>query len=278
MSDFLDILDNHRELLQERGYDEIGLGSPDDPGLFMRKLEFLFSECVRKSEYNNQKQDFFIEAYGFFNDDNDVVSFKFHYEFDPTTKDIELKSISARLDEYSKVFLFSRNTYELPYASRVYQILNSAKQSNEVGLNPQDVIDKMVNEQDDLLKQLGYYKTLFANPSDFIRHELKSELKKLSGYQLSEIQHISIKRYIHFDSYQNLHCSFNYQYNPLNKTLHLESIDAKNDNIERHFSIANIHTSITLQQIHQSLKEAERVSFAKQLAEHFPGKSNKMKL
>ncbi len=278
MSDFLDILDNHRELLQERGYDELGLGSPDEPGLFMRKLEFLFSECVRKSEYNNEKQDFFIEAYGFFNDDNDVVRFNFHYEFNPATKDLELKSLSARLDDYSKVFLFSRNTYELPYASRVYQILDSVKQLNEVGLNLQDVIDKMVSEQDDFLKQLGYYKTLFADPSHFIRHELRAELEKCFNYQLSEIQHINVKRYIHFDSYQNMHCSFNYQFNALNKTLHLESIDARNDSIERHFSIGNIHTSITLQQIQQSLKEAERLSFAKQLAEHFPGRSNKMKL
>lgn len=278
MSDFLDILDNHRELLQERGYDELGLGSPDEPGLFMRKLEFLFSECVRKSEYNSEKQDFFVEAYGFFNDDNDVVRFKFHYEYDPSTKDIDLKSLSAKLGDCSKVFLFSRNTYELPYALKVYKILDTVRMFNAVDVKPQQLIEKMVNEQEEFLEQFGYYQTRFTNPPNFIRDELKSELEKLSNYQLSEIQHINIGRYIHLDSYQVLHCSFNYQYNPINKTLRLESIDAKNDNVEKCFSIDSCRPPITVQHIYDSLKKSERLDFAKLLSKHSSGKINRMKL
>jgi hypothetical protein len=124
MSDFLTKLDNHRELLQERGYDEIGLGSPDAPGLFMKKLEYLFSDCVQQSRlHSTTRKDFFIDAFGFFNNDSDLISFKFHYVFDPAKRDIELKSFIARMDGIQRPFLLDRNMYELPQATRVHQIL-----------------------------------------------------------------------------------------------------------------------------------------------------------
>jgi len=129
MSDFLNILNNHRELLEERGYDEIGLGSPDKPGLFMEKLEFLFSTCVHEARFNKEKRDFFIEAYGFFENDNDLVVFKFHYEFDPEKKDIELKSFLARMDGIQRPFFLPRNMYQLPFASRVYRLLANERQT-----------------------------------------------------------------------------------------------------------------------------------------------------
>ena len=128
MSDFITILDNHRELLRERGYDEIGLGSPDEPGLFMKRLEFLFSECVQKSRFDKSIKDFFIDAIGFFNSDTDLVVFKFHYEFDPAKKDIELKSFIARMDGIQRPFLLNRNMYELPRATRVHQLLCDDRQ------------------------------------------------------------------------------------------------------------------------------------------------------
>jgi hypothetical protein len=124
MSDFLTKLDNHRELLQERGYDEIGLGSPDAPGHFMKKLEYMFSNCLQQSRlHSTTKKDLFIDAYGFFNNDADLVTFKFHYVFDPAKKDIELKSFIARMDDIQRPFLLDRNMYELPQATRVHQML-----------------------------------------------------------------------------------------------------------------------------------------------------------
>lgn len=132
MSDFLTILDNHRELLEERGYDEIGLGSPDEPGLFMKKLEYLFSDCISKSMHDKEKQNFFIEAVGFFDNDKDLVSFKFHYEFDPIKKNIDLKSISTRMDETFHVVLIGPNMYHLPNTLKVYKTLCDKRQM-EIG-------------------------------------------------------------------------------------------------------------------------------------------------
>jgi hypothetical protein len=124
MSDFLTKLENHRELLEERGYGEIDLGSPEAPGTYMKQLEYLFSNCIEQSRFNSKsKKDFFVEAVGFFNNDKDLISFKFHYEFDPAKKDIELKSFIARMDSIERPFLLGRNMYQLPKATRVHQIL-----------------------------------------------------------------------------------------------------------------------------------------------------------
>ncbi len=128
MSDFINILDNHRELLYERGYDEIGLGSPDKPGLFMRRLERLFSDCLQKSLFDDSRKDFFIDAVGFFNNDVDLVLFNFHYEVDPAKGELELKSFIARMDGIKLPFLLNRNMYELPQATRVHKLLCEERQ------------------------------------------------------------------------------------------------------------------------------------------------------
>src|SRR5690349_18223454 len=115
MSDFLEKLDKHREIMSDRGYDEIGLGSPDEPGHYMKQLEFLFSSCVAESRFHSQTvKDFFLEALGFFNKDTDLVLFKFHYEFDPAKKDIELKSFNARMDGSHNTYLLGSNMENLP--------------------------------------------------------------------------------------------------------------------------------------------------------------------
>jgi hypothetical protein len=129
MSDFLEKLDKHREIMSDHGYDEIGLGSPDEPGHYMKQLEFFFSSCVAESRFHSQtKKDFFIEAFGFFNQNTDLVIFKFHYEFDPAVKDIELKSFIARMDSLQRPYLLGRNMNELPQAKHVYQALFNERQ------------------------------------------------------------------------------------------------------------------------------------------------------
>lgn len=128
MNEFLTILDNHRDLLSERGYDEIGLGSPDEPGLFMKRLEYHFSQCIQHAKYDPELQDYFIEAVGFFDNEKDMIAFRFHYEFDPKKKDIEIKSFSARMDDITQTFFLPRNMYELPYASKVHRMLSDKRQ------------------------------------------------------------------------------------------------------------------------------------------------------
>lgn len=266
MSDFLNILDNHRELMSERGYDEIGLGSADEPGFFMKRLEYCFSNCIAKARHDNNKQDFFIEAYGFFDGDKDMVAFNFHYEFDPQKKDINLKSFSARMGDVKKTFFLPRNSYELPFASRVYAILREERDL-QVSIPVQNV-EKLVKQQDEYLKQIGYYDTLFKNPPDFIRDELKAKMTQIAAYSSSQVQHIGISRFIHFSQYDFIRCGFNYQYDPFSSKLSLESITAKKDDIERHFSLDATKHPLTLESIHKAIRDAERLNYAKDLSKN----------
>jgi len=279
VSEFLDILNNHRELLEERGYDEIGLGSPDQPGLFMSKLEYLFSECIRKSEYNNEKQDFFIEAFGFFDNDKDVVRFNFHYEFDPGGKNIDLKSFTASMDGIKRAYLIGPNMYHLVHANNVHKSLWHERELQVSGALTvlQTDIDKMILRQDKNLEELGYYNTMFPNPPKYIRDELRSVLEQMSAYPNQGLQTFEISRFLHFHQYDSTKFSFQYQFDPLRKSLHLESITAKTEDAEKTFLIENGKPIVTLQQIYSAVRDDERVKKAKALANHIPkGLKNKV--
>lgn len=280
MSEFLDILENHRELLEDRGYDEVGLGSPEEPGLFMRKLEYLYSECIRKSEYNSEKQDFYIEAFGFFDNDKDMIRFNFHYEFNPTGKNIDLRSFSATMNGIRRTFLIGPNMYHLIHANKVHKTLCNERQlqvSGELTINAPD-INKLVYEQDRYLEQLGYYKTWFAPKTNFIKDELKSTLEQLISYPDTKMQTIGIDRYLHFDQYDSTKFSFQYQFDPVRNSLHLESITAKTDDAERTFIIQKGKPLITLHQMFATVREANKIKKAKVIADYVPAGSLKKKI
>jgi len=274
MSDFLTILDNHRDLLSERGYDEIGLGSPDEPGLFMKKLEHFFSDCIGKARHTNSKQDFFIEAYGFFDNDRDMLAFSFHYEFDPAKKDISIKSLSARMDGIKHTFFLPRNTYELPYASKVHRMLCTQKQLQAVDVTlPHPGIEKIMQEQYDFLKQFVNGEHPISHLPRDICDQLRSELKKIIEYPTSKVEKIDIDQYVHFNNYDFLKCSFQYEYDPKNASLELRSIIANKNDVEKCFSIDNYDTSFRADHIHKAMKVEERLKYAKEIANHIPVKT-----
>lgn len=270
MSDFLTILDNHRELLSERGYDEIGLGSPEEPGLFMKKLEYFFSDCIGRARHTNDKQDFFIEAYGFFNDDKDMVAFNFHYEFDPAKKDIAIKSLSAQMNSIKKTFLLNCNSYELPPASRIHRLLVLEELAVKYG-TPKPDIETIIKEQYDFLQEFG------INPPNFLR-DLRLELSKITAFPATQLENIEIIRYIHFDAYDFMQCSFRYQYNPGDASLQLKSIKAKRDEIEKEVLIAGTNNTVTAKQLFKTLKDEQRLKYAKELASLSSGKIKGQKL
>lgn len=272
MSEFLEILNNHRELLEERGYDEIGLGSPDQPGFFMSKLEYQFSECIRKTKYDDNKQDFFIDTYGFFNEDKDVIKFNFHYEFDPAEKNIDLKSLSASMDGIKRTFLVGPNMYHLIHANRLHKSLWHERERQVSGalivLLPD--IDKMIRVQDKYLEEMGYYNTMFPNPPNYIRDELRETLEQVLDQPTTDNQTIKISRYLHFHQYNSTKFSFQYQFDPVRNSLHLEHITAKTEDAEKTFLIENGKPTVTLQHINSDVREDERIRKAQNLANHIP--------
>lgn len=129
MSLFYQILDEHKELLESRGFTEEALSSPDKPGWFMRQLHLQFSKCSHDAHLFNEIQEFDLKAIGFFDNDADIVLFKFHYQFNPESAELNIKGLEASLDREQKLFRFTQNT-DLPQASDIYKSF-----SNLVKLN-----------------------------------------------------------------------------------------------------------------------------------------------
>ena len=122
MSLFYNILEEQKDLLERKGYDELSLNSPYKNGWFMREVEIGFSLASNEASRLNEIVDFDVKAIGFFNNDRDIVVFKFHYECDPNNLTLNIKSLSAELNGKSKEYDLIANE-DLPIAKTVYEEL-----------------------------------------------------------------------------------------------------------------------------------------------------------
>lgn len=120
MSLFFQILDEHRELLKSKGYDETGLNSPDKEGWFARQLELHFSKSLRDAHVFDENQEFELQSTGFFNQDNDIVLFKFKYEYTPEALELNLKSITAKMGMIQVSFTLAKNA-DLPSSTSLHK-------------------------------------------------------------------------------------------------------------------------------------------------------------
>lgn len=126
MSVFYNILDEHRDLLKSKEYDEVSLHSPDKVGWFMRQLKIYFSVGSNDAHKFNEKNEFDLKAIGFFNHDMDMVVFKFNYEYNPETMDLNIKSLEAELDGERLRFILKENK-DLPSSKEIYKNLSQDK-------------------------------------------------------------------------------------------------------------------------------------------------------
>lgn len=124
MERFEDIIVEHSYLLYQKGY----LNDNDKQGSFTERFEKAFRTAIHGTEKDNKQQSFFLETNGQFNDNMDRVYFKFHYQYDPGTEQLNLKSLAIKLDEVQKILFLSKNR-DLPPASKVYDALAHEKKT-----------------------------------------------------------------------------------------------------------------------------------------------------
>lgn len=126
MSLFWNTLEEHRDLLKSRGYDEAALDSPDKEGWFMRQLELSFSKALKDSFATGEKTEFEIKTAAFFNNDADVVLFRFGYEYDPETTSLNIASLEVDMGDKT-LNLDLKSNKDLPLAKSVYNNLALGK-------------------------------------------------------------------------------------------------------------------------------------------------------
>jgi len=122
MSLFYQILDEHKNLLLSKGYDETSLNSPDKEGRFIRQLQINLSQAIKDAHNFQETESFDLKATGFFNDDADIVRFKLHYEYNPNDMQLCVKSLEAILDDKT-INLELNDNNDLPAATKVHKYL-----------------------------------------------------------------------------------------------------------------------------------------------------------
>lgn len=126
MSVFYNILDEQKDLLKSKGYDEVSLHSPDKEGWLMRQLQIYFSISSNDAHKFGEKNDFDLKAIGFFNHDMDMVLFRFNYEYNPETLELNIKNLQAKMDNEQVNFVLKENK-GLPSSKDIYKKLSERK-------------------------------------------------------------------------------------------------------------------------------------------------------
>lgn len=93
MSLFYNLLEEQISLLREKGYEEKSTGSPDKEGWLFTQLRRGFSDALHQSWHEGEAVAFQIATTGFFNNDRDIMHFRFGYEFDPHKNSLSIKEL-----------------------------------------------------------------------------------------------------------------------------------------------------------------------------------------
>lgn len=129
MSLFNKLLTEQVNLLKEKGYNEAGLNSPVKEGYLATTLRQKFSRALSFCMFNNEIESFSIQTDGFFNDDRDIVTFQFDYEFDVSKDSLEIKKLHlASTYNNSRVIEIS-NRNDLPHSSEALSLLGLDKKN-----------------------------------------------------------------------------------------------------------------------------------------------------
>lgn len=188
MIDLLNILEEHCELLQQRGYEEIGLGSLEEPGIYLQQLEQVFSHQIQEAQFNKSIREFDVRAVGFFNEEKDVIDFLFHYEFNPREGTIDLKSFTAEMDGVAKKFVLEQSIYNLPPVATVLSILSEGRdllQQNPVAAQNKQIAEGSLPFKDALTEHYALLvykgftnKQFFPYANNFLFKKLEHKLEK----------------------------------------------------------------------------------------------------
>ena len=124
MSLYSRIMTEHKNWLQEKGFDEEKLDSMDQPGTMVAQLQDKLFQVVVETMLSNDPVEFSVSMTGYFNDRRDKVRFEFAYSYDPDRTQLHLMKMTAQLDATTlEIPIWNNNRRELLPADKVYQKL-----------------------------------------------------------------------------------------------------------------------------------------------------------
>jgi hypothetical protein len=116
------ILKQQWEMLHRYGFDGETLHFPSAPRRFRDHLENVLKEKMHWSQYVNVPKEIHVDIPGLFNNENDLVHFRFHYDFDAINQAVSLVKISARLRDTRLDFPVAERDAVLP-SHQIYEAL-----------------------------------------------------------------------------------------------------------------------------------------------------------
>lgn len=122
MSVYFHLLEEHTKLIVSRGYDEKSLNSPNYDGLLIKQLGIELSNAIHEAVKLNEPSSFSLEAIGIFGNNNDFLTYRFHYVFDPGCISLEIVRFEIQSGDLRKE-IECNSCYELPYSKDALLLL-----------------------------------------------------------------------------------------------------------------------------------------------------------
>jgi len=127
MSLYYDLLQEQINLLKEKGYEEKSIGSPDKEGWFFTQLRRGFSDALHQSWQEGEPVAFQIATTGFFNDDKDIVHFKFSYEFNPENSSLTMNEMELIANGIHRKITV-QSPKDIPHSSQALELIGEQAQ------------------------------------------------------------------------------------------------------------------------------------------------------
>lgn len=127
MSIYYDLLQEQINLLKEKGYEEKSINSPDKEGWLFTQLRRNFSDALHQSWLEGEPVAFQIATTGFFNNDKDIVHFRFDYEFNPESNSLSLKEMELVAGPMRRKITI-QSSQDIPHSSQALVLIGEQAQ------------------------------------------------------------------------------------------------------------------------------------------------------
>lgn len=134
MSLYYNLLYEQINLLKEKGYEEKSISSPNKEGWLFAQLRRNYSDALHQSWLEGDPVTFQIATSGFFNNNKDIVHFKFSYEFNPENSSLIIKEMELNSDKVQrKISVQSPN--DIPHSSQALALIGEQIQLQRKRMN-----------------------------------------------------------------------------------------------------------------------------------------------
>jgi hypothetical protein len=236
---------------------------PYTENFLFKKLEHKLQNKLNEEHSNS---NFLIRLKGLFDTNKIELNYNLFYSIDLINQSIKLDCLVADLND-KRICYPLKEENDLPPAINIWNHLTDKHVQEKVRIiYPKEQIKLLLREQDEFLKNIGYYKTFLDNRTIFINRELKNLLQ--ANLHEFEAKVFPINVHLHLNPVDTMNCRFEYLFDPVNIQLTLKSITAQSGSSEVNFSIEDIkNQKLNLQKISDDLKEQNRLSIAKKISE-----------